>query len=162
MNQYDAFKILGLSGQLTNDDIKLAYRRACKAYHPDRNPAGLEMMQLVNAAYEVVKDFTGEADVSADEANYGEAIAEALNHIIGLAGLSIEICGAWVWVSGETKQHRDVLKAAGFKWASKKQVWYYRPASQRSFSRGKLSLTDIRQKYGSKTVKKERRALACG
>ncbi len=40
MNIYDAAKILSLSGSLTPELVKAAYRQACKKYHPDINPAG--------------------------------------------------------------------------------------------------------------------------
>jgi len=56
MNIYDAAKILGLSGDITPEQIKAAYREACKTYHPDINPVGEEMMKLVNAAYEAFKE----------------------------------------------------------------------------------------------------------
>lgn len=51
MNQHDALKVLGLSGQVSPESIKLAYKKACSKYHPDRNPAGLEIMKMVNVAY---------------------------------------------------------------------------------------------------------------
>ena len=122
MNQFDAAKILGLSGEITPDIIKTAYRQASMKYHPDRNPAGTEMMKLVNEAYAVLKDFSG--DVKEQQADYGDLLNEALNAIINISSLSIEICGAWVWVSGNTKDHRAALKEAGYKWASKKKLWY--------------------------------------
>ena len=45
--------------------------------------------------------------------------------------------------------HRAELKAAGFRYASKKQRWYFRPEGWRSVSRGAFSMDDIRDKYGS-------------
>ena len=51
MNIKDAFSILGLSASADQEDIKTAYRKACIKYHPDRNPAGMEMMKAVNVAY---------------------------------------------------------------------------------------------------------------
>ena len=93
MNQYDALKILGLSGQISQDDIKKAYKKACAKYHPDRNPAGLEIMKMVNVAYSVLKGFDGQASVSVDAAQYGDEVANALNQISGL-GLIVEICSA--------------------------------------------------------------------
>ena len=147
MNIYDAAKILGLSGNITPSDIKTAYREACKKYHPDINPAGEEMMKIVNSAYEVLKDFSG--DVQEQQAGYGEAVNAALNAILGLAGLVIEICGAWVWVTGNTVTHKDRLKESGFKWASKKKAWYFRPEEYRSRSKGSSTLEEIREKYGS-------------
>lgn len=156
MNQYDALKVLGLSGEVTPEQIKSAYKKACSKYHPDKNPAGLEIMKMVNVAYEVLKSYDGKATVTGDAAQYGDEMAKALNMISGL-GLLIEICGAWVWVSGNTKNYKDALKSAGFKWAAKKLCWYFRPSdAKRSRSFGQYSMDIIRAKYGSVTVKEGR------
>ena len=149
MNQYDALKVLGLSGQVTHEDIKKAYKQACSKYHPDKNPAGLEIMKMVNVAYDALKSFDGQASITQDAAQYGDEMANALNKISGL-NLIIEICGAWVWVTGQTKLHKELLKASGFKWASKKACWYFRPAdAKRSRSLGNYTMHEIRAKYGS-------------
>ena len=159
----DAANILGLTGIVTSNDIKKAYRTAALKYHPDKNPAGIEMMKIINAAFDVLKNFSGEIPNDEEQTatqDYGEAVSQALTAIINLVDLSIEICGAWVWVSGETFQHKTVLKEAGFKYASKKQSWYYRPENWRSKSRGSYSMDDIRNQYGSSTpVKSKNKAL---
>ena len=149
MNIYDAAKILSLSGEIKPEQVKIAFRNACKKYHPDVNPAGDDMMKLINAAYAVLKDFDG--DVKEQQANYSELLNNALNAVIDLFGLSIEVCGAWVWITGDTRTHKEALKASGFKWANKKKAWYYRPADYKSRGRGKVSLDEIRAKYGSAT-----------
>jgi len=41
--------------------------------------------------------------------------------ILGLIGVDIEICGAWVWVTGDTRTHKEVLKENGYKYASKRK-----------------------------------------
>jgi hypothetical protein len=147
MNIYDAAKILGLSGTITPETSKTAYREACKKYHPDINPAGDDMMKLVNAAYDVIREYQGE--IKDQQTDYGEALNAALNAVFGLSGLIVEICGAWVWITGNTKEHKDRLKNAGFKWANKKQAWYFRPEEYRSRSKGSSTLDEIREKYGS-------------
>ena len=159
MKHNDALHILGLNNNAKMEDIKLAYRRSCAKYHPDRNPAGLEMMKLINNSYEALQGYikTGVYDFSVQEEtetdyNYGEEINEALGKIINL-NLEIEVCGSWVWVSGDTKQHKDILKEAGFKWASKKKMWHFRPNDYRSFGRGKWSMEQIRATHGSQKVK---------
>ena len=152
MKLNDAAQILGLSGEVTREEVKRAYRQAALKFHPDRNPAGAEMMKIINAAYDVLKDYAGEIeteDAAGEAGNYPEAANEALNAIIGLDGLEIEICGAWVWVDGETYRHRARLKEAGFRFASKKKRWYFRPENWRSSSRGQYTMDDIRNKYGS-------------
>ncbi len=151
MTPYDAAKILGLSGEITPELAKQAHRKACKKYHPDINPAGEEMMKLVNEAYSILQDFTG--NVREQQTEYGEQLNDALNAILNLSGLFIEICGAWIWVSGNTIAHKNILKASGFKWAHKKKAWYFRPEQYRSKGRGQSSMDDIREKYGSNRPK---------
>jgi len=147
MNKYDAAKILGLSGEITPEQAKSAYREACKKYHPDVNPAGEDMMKIINAAFDVLKDFSGE--IHEKQTDYGDLLNTALNAVFGLTGLEIEICGVWVWITGNTRDHKEALKEAGYKWASKKKAWYFRPEQFRSRSKGEKSLDEIREKYGS-------------
>jgi len=158
MNIYDAAKMLGLDGEITPPETKKRYFTLLKEYHPDINPAGLEMTKMINEAFEALKDYEGNMKKPENSANYGEEINAALNAVIDLAGLDIEICGSWVWVTGDTRTHRAVLKAAGFKYASKKKSWYFRPAGARTFSKGKLSLDEIRSKYGTSKPEFKRRA----
>lgn len=144
---------------------KARYKELAKRYHPDLNPeAGDETMQHVNAQYdEIVKRLSrvssdGRTQATEQEAREAQEVAEAFRAavfaIIHLDGLSIELCGSWLWVSGETYRHREALKAAGYRWASKKQMWYWRPeeAACAHHRRG-TRMTDIRMKYGSERIK---------
>ncbi len=150
----DAAKILELNGELTKEIIKKAYKKASSKYHPDKG-GSVEMMQAVNQAYDALKDYSGTVEVDDTQLNYGEELNEALNQVIHLSGLIIEICGAWVWVTGETKQYSKELgkNGAGFFWAKKKKAWYFRPSDWKSASRGNWSLDKIRGEHGSQTVK---------
>lgn len=169
MNINNALNVLGLEGMATLEEVKRAYKKSAFKYHPDRNPAGLEMMKIINVAYSsLIEFFNKNPDLSEvhsmgeDEIyDYGEAINNALNAIFNLQGLIIEICGAWVWVSGETKDHKDTLKSAGFKWAKKKVMWYFRPESKKRRSyNGTMSIEEIRENYGSKKFYGSRKELS--
>lgn len=159
MKTQDALNILGISTQVTQDEIRNAYRKACKQYHPDINPAGLEMMKLVNLAFEALQDFTPLEDDSGQESDYGNRLNQALNAILDF-GLGIEVCGAWIWVTGDTFKYKDTLKVRGFKYAPKKQAWYFRPEKYKSSSRGSWTLDEIKERYGAHTVKRKHKQLS--
>lgn len=57
----DYYKILEVSRNATNQDIKKAYRRLALKYHPDKNPASQKeeatnKFKLISQAYEVLSD----------------------------------------------------------------------------------------------------------
>ena len=57
----DPYKVLGVAREASDDEIRKAYRKLAKAYHPDLHPgdsAAEERFKAVSAAY----DFLGDAD----------------------------------------------------------------------------------------------------
>lgn len=75
-----------------------------------------------------------------------------LEKLAGLAGITIEICGSWVWVSGDTYPVKDIIKAAGCFFSSKKKMWYWREEKEGWHGRrGGADMATIRLKYGSQS-----------
>ena len=55
----DPYKVLGLSPGASDEEVKAAYRKLAKKYHPDLNPGNdraAERMNEINAAYDQIKN----------------------------------------------------------------------------------------------------------
>ena len=59
MAKRDYYDVLGVHKQATDQEIKKAYRKLAKKYHPDTNPGDAKAEQLfkeVTEAYNVLSD----------------------------------------------------------------------------------------------------------
>ena len=158
MNIQTALSLLGLNnGQFSAQEIKKAYKKASIKFHPDRNPAGLTMMQSINEAWETLKNLESAAADGTCQSDLGDALNAALKAVLDLDGLNVELCGSWIWVTGDTKTHKEAIKAAGYFWAKKKAAWYFRPADSAKKKGGKSwDMDKIRGNHGSKMMKGQR------
>tara|TARA_R100001530_G_scaffold127295_1_gene96468 strand:+ start:129 stop:617 length:489 start_codon:yes stop_codon:yes gene_type:complete len=156
MNMDQALGILKPSGNSAGD-LKTAYRLACKKYHPDINPNSLELMKLINVAYDFLKEHLNKwsFDNIKDDIGIDEILQEIFDKIKRFAGINSEVCGTWLWVSGDTKPYKEQFKEAGLKWARKKGMWYWRPAGYRKRGKKVFSIDEIRSKYGSVGLNQE-------
>ena len=70
----DPYKVLGVSRDASDEEIKRAYRALAKKYHPDLTPgdeAAAQKMQQINAAYEQIKNPDKAAGQQAGYGGYG-------------------------------------------------------------------------------------------
>ncbi|HOY01517.1 DnaJ domain-containing protein [Zoogloea sp.] len=63
----DPYETLGISPTAAADDIKTAYRKAARLYHPDRNPepGAADRFRLIQAAYDILSDDAKRRDYDA-------------------------------------------------------------------------------------------------
>ena len=138
----------------TLDELKAAYRRLAMQYHPDMG-GDTETMKAINAEHDgLFEALKQKHNATADEYHQTTETPEEFRAIVELLlkldGLTVELCGSWLWIGGNTREHKEALKAAGCRWSSSKKMWYWRhPEDARGHYRGKRSMNEIRMKYGS-------------
>lgn len=138
----------------TLDELKKQYRRLAMKYHPDMG-GSTEAMQQINAEHDALFEMLKKRhNASADEYHQTTETAAEFRDIIDFLmkfdDLEVELVGSWVWCGGNTKPHKDELKAAGFRWSQNKARWYWHhPEAGHKWRRGKATMDEIRRKYGS-------------
>jgi curved DNA-binding protein CbpA len=170
MNVLEAFNTLNISSEkVSQKEIKNAYRKAISKYHPDRADAGQKLMytelaKAINAAYKFLSSLKNDVENKefdqSKSCNYAYELLEVLQKIHELDGVVIEVCGIWVWVTGDTKKHKDALgkNGIGCHWSHDKKAWYYRPATAaRRFGGKRQDMASIRAKYGSSSYSGQRK-----
>jgi len=147
------------------DELKKVYKHLAQKYHPDVG-GDTATMQQINAEYaarfEVLKrshneqaaeDTTGRTRATTETA--GDFI-KIINHLFSMDGLTIELCGRWLWIGGETRKHKEALKACGCKWSQNKKLWSWHHAEDGDkWHRGSKTMNQIRSKYGSTTFSRD-------
>ena len=143
----------------TAEELKKTYRAWAKKLHPDLG-GNAEEFKVMQAEYERMWERLKNVHKTAEGKTYTaktettEAPQEFINIInvlIRLEGVNVEICGSWIWASGNTLTHKDRLKSLGFKWAYKKRAWYYHTEPYRKRSHRELTLDEIRDMFGSQS-----------
>ncbi|MEI8004873.1 MAG: J domain-containing protein [Bacteroidota bacterium] len=134
----------------TLDEVKAKYKQLAMLHYPDRG-GSKEIMQAINAEYEAIRkdpvfEFASQKEESKQDFVEFPVI---IDQIIGFSGITIELCGSWLWLSGSTYLYKEDLKRMGFFWAREKKLWYWRPHTAKSSNHRPLTLDAIRAKYGS-------------
>lgn len=143
------------------EDCKEQYRELAMKHHPDRGGT-FEAMCKVNEEWDWLSKhnynihrgmdgqiYTDERQDIPDEVT--SKYAALINALIRLDGVGIEICGSFIWLSGDTYRWRGPIKALGFKYSRNKKMWYMAPSKRRGRNNN-WSMDRIRMAHGSYTV----------
>ena len=139
----------------TIQELKTQYRNLIMQYHPDLNTEDTtKIMQEINVQYDelftkVKNQFinaNGEIYEKQNQENI-EDFKNILNKIVTFKNCKIEIIGNWVWVSGNTRFYKEVLKSLKFKWINNKKAWAYHQDKYFKKTKNVYTLDDLRNSF---------------
>lgn len=148
----------------TAEELKKEYRKLAMKLHPDIVGGDGEEFKIMQAEFEklwerlknVHQNAKGETYTkTAETAEAPQEFIHIINTLVRLNGIEFEICGSWIWLSGNTKAHKEILKQLNFKFAYKKKAWYFHKDKYRKKSREDYTMDDIRDMFGSKRYKQK-------
>ena len=138
----------------TLEELKKQYRVLAMKNHPDKG-GDVEIMKAINAEYDELFKRVKDIHVNAQGETYTKETTEAPNEfrdiidkLMKMVGVHIELIGSFIWLSGNTKPFKDILKELGFKWSKNKSMWYKAPEGYRRKTRANHSIDDIRDMFG--------------
>lgn len=146
------------------EELKAEYKKLALIYHPDIKSTGnLEIMQLVNAEYDrlfaILKDVHSKKDGTTYQATGDwttsetpEQYRDIISALIKMHGVEIELCGTWLWLTGETMKYKEELKALGCLWSANKRAWYYNGSARKTKRAHCKSMDEVRAKWGSEKI----------
>lgn len=144
----------------TIEELKKQYFALAKKYHSDITGDSDDIMKQINAEYADLhkryKDIHTSHKPEQETYTATEATSECPEDFINIVsallkmGLNVELCGRWLWISGDTKPRKDELKAIGCKWSAKKGMWsWHYPEDGKRYHKRTSSMEEIRETYGS-------------
>jgi len=130
---------------------KKIYKILARKLHPDVG-GSTEMFKILSEVYtNILENGTNFLNDSAFDLEIEKIISQILHY----EDITIEVIGSWIWLTGNTKPIKEVLKELNFKYASKKMMWFYGEMKGRNPKQ--KSMEDIKAKYGCQTVKTKTR-----
>lgn len=150
------------------EELKKQYFGLAKKYHSDITKGNDNAMTEINNEYEVLfKKYKNihrntkedvKSDTYEDKKGTSETPEDFKTIILTLLNLNvdIELCGRWLWISGNTKNCKDELKKLNCKWSPAKQMWsWHFDKDSTHYSKKRQTMDYIRGKYGSVKFEKE-------
>ena len=129
------------------NEAKKIYKTLAKKLHPDIGGSE-EDFKILN---EIYNNLIEHKIYFSNSSKFDIELEKIISLILHFENINIELVGSWIWVSGDTKEIKEKLKEIGFKWASKKKMWYY--GEMKAKNPNPKSIEEIKTKYGSETLK---------
>lgn len=136
----------------TKEQARKEFLKLCLLLHPDKGGEHDRFVRMRDEYVYICDILPNDEEQTETSAKSEINLSEMIEKLCRLRGIEIELCGCWLWVSGDTYSAKENLKEFGLKYSSKKKCWYWFEGAnekQNRKYRGRKTLAEIREKYGS-------------
>jgi hypothetical protein len=142
------------------EEMRNMFRSYCLELHPDKGGDHNEFIAMKDEYDKIINKAAANESIRAAaedrKPNFSfeseRELAEMIEKLMRVQGVIIELCGSWLWISGNTFVVHEQLKAFGFRYSRKKKSWYYSPYMSSGKRRGRYSMKKIRETFGSTVI----------
>lgn len=140
----------------TQDEAKNTFRKLCMIMHPDKGGKHSDFIELMQQ-FEAFRPTAGKQEDG--QPFNASKFYDMIQNFESLEGLNISFVGSWIWLEGETMQHREAIKKItleGYKaasWAKIKKAWFFSPLDYVKKGKPSKGLEEIKNLFGCKTFK---------
>ena len=134
----------------TVDALKRTYRKLAKELHPDSPTGNEEAFKTLQSDYDTTFNRLKNIHEGQNGSTYyketsetPEMFKDVINKIIHITNCTIEVVDSWIWITGDTYYNKDIIKEAGFHYASKKKAWYWHSPEDGTSKRSKSILDSV-------------------
>lgn len=144
----------------TCEEGKQLYHELAKRFHPDNGGTGEELKEIISEFklwFEKFKNIhtnkEGKTYTAKQETSEtAEQFIDIINNLSTIPSIDVEMCGDWLWITGNTYPYKEQLKEFGCRWSIGKKKWYW---TTDPYMKGYKhpTMTQIRNRYGSENIK---------
>ncbi len=149
----------------TVKEVKSLYRELAMKHHPDRGGDTATMQEVNRFYHEALKRCDRQQEMGTDgrehtyhyNENVEQSIMDKISEILALRldGVDVWLVGSWVWLQGNTRPHREALKAIECLWHGQRQMWYWKPYAGKTRYNKNASFGDLAATYGARIFHQE-------
>ena len=142
-------------------DAKKLFRTLSLKLHPDKvGGSAKEFISMKNEYENLLKfNFSYTSKEATEETTSMDEFIKANEFIKDFNGVTVELTGVWLWLSGNTQPYKEIIKENGFKWSRNKLKWYKAPYTLKGKKRG-TNFNKIKKLYGYQSTTINKTAIA--
>ena len=136
------------------EELKKEYKRLALKMHPDMGGNAEEFKKMKNEyerLFEILKN-KKTATQNAEKTETPQEFQEIIDKLIFFDGITIEIIGSWIWLTGNTYQYREQIKELNFKYSKNKKSWYFNGNDNNIKRRGHFTLEELRNRFETSEI----------